>query len=83
MMVRVSGEVLPAERVAEEVTLQVTVVAVQVKATAPANPLTEERLMVSVPGVLAVTGTIVVSGTMEKSESGLEMGLASVTADGA
>jgi hypothetical protein len=76
-MVRVSGEVLPAESVAEEFTLQVTGfpvgVGAQVKLTAPANPLTEDRLIVSVPELPAVTGTMVVSGTMEKSESGLEM----------
>jgi hypothetical protein len=40
-MVRVSGLVLPLERVAEELTVQVTVVPPQVKLTAPLNPLIE------------------------------------------
>ena len=76
-MVSVSGEVLPGESVAEELTEQVTGfpvgVGAQVKLTAPANPLTEERLMVSVPEPPEATGTMVVSGTMEKSERGLEI----------
>jgi hypothetical protein len=75
LMVRVSGVVAPLVRVAEEVTEQVTVWPAQVKVTAPLNPLTEVRLIVSVPGLLLVTGTRVVSGTIEKSESGLEMAL--------
>ena len=67
-------------------TVQVTPdAAVQVKFTAPLKPFTEERLMVSVPELPMVTGTTVVCGTMEKSESGLEIALPlfKVVADGA
>ena len=74
-MVRVRGLVLPADSVAELLTLQVTVVGVHLKLTAPAKLFTDETLMVVVPDPPAVTGTMVVSGTMEKSESGFEMAL--------
>lgn len=57
----------------------------QLMLTVPANPLFDARLMMTVPvvDVPASMGTIVVSGTIEKSESGLAMGLVSVNADGA
>lgn len=55
----------------------------QLRLTAPANPFTELRLMVSVAVPLEGTSMIVVSGTMLKSESGLEIGGVSVIADGA
>jgi hypothetical protein len=71
LIVNVSGVVLPAERLADELMEQVTVVGVQVKPTAPAKPFTDEALMVTVPEPPVLTGTIVVSGMMEKSESGL------------
>ena len=76
LMVSVSMAVLPLVSVADGVIVQVIGDAgVQVKDAAPAKPFTEERLMVSVPEAPTATGTIVVSGTIEKSESGLEMEL--------
>jgi hypothetical protein len=73
LMVSVSGEVLPEVRVAEGVIVQLMPEAgLQVKLTAPTKLFTEERLMVSVEEFPAATGTMVVSGTMEKSESGLD-----------
>ena len=72
-MVSVSAEVPPAVSVAEGDIVQLMPEAgVQVKLTAPAKLFTEERLMVSVAEFPAVTGTMVVSGTIEKSESGLD-----------
>jgi len=72
-------------RVGLGATWQVTgLVAAQVRLTVPVKPLTEATLRVSVPLLPAVTGTMVVLGISEKSESGLENGLPllRVTAEG-
>jgi predicted Kef-type K+ transport protein len=66
----------------EDESEQVTPVPVQVKLTLPLKPFTADTLIGTVPLLPAVTGTIVVSGTSEKSASGLLIGL-NVVDDGA
>lgn len=84
-MLRVTAALPPLDSVGEPgLRLQIIPDAgVQVMLTAPANPLTELTLMVSV--VVPLEGTLMIcdSGTIEKSESGLEMAGVSVIAEGA
>ena len=69
----------PAERLgALLLSEHVTVLPLHAKLTDPEKLLVDDRLIVTVPEPPAETGTMVVSGTMVKSESGLEMGLVKV-----
>jgi len=84
--VSVALEVPPLLRVAEEGREQVTPAdAAQLRLNVPANPLTDARLMVVVPLLPAVTGTLDELGIRVKSESGLAIAppLFSVKAEGA
>lgn len=89
MMVSVEAVLLPllsdAGVVAEQV---IGVVPAQLRSTLPLKPLTEARLMVSVPvfaPALTLTGTMVVSGTSVKSDCGFASGplLLRLNSDGA
>jgi len=84
--VSVALEELPLLRVAEDGREQVTPAdAAQLKLRVPANPLTDAKLMLVVPLLPTVTGTLDELGMRVKSERGLAMAppLLSVNAEGA
>jgi hypothetical protein len=83
LTVSVALEEPPLLRVAEDGREQETPAdAAQERFSVPANPLTDARLMVVVPLLPTVTGTLDELGIKVKSDSGLVTALLSVKADG-